>query len=97
MEGINFKRDLIENFIEVSKNFESFPQEALADIDNLVENIKKVDPEKGEIIHKFIECLDGIGKETELHIAFIKNVKALEKHTGSMTKIVTLWTGSWTN
>ena len=71
MEGINFKRDLIENFIEVSKNFERFPQETLADIDNLVENIKNVDPKKGETIHKFIECLINlhysVGKETELH------------------------------
>ena len=41
MEGINFKRDLIENFIKVSKSFERFPQETLADIENLVENIKK--------------------------------------------------------
>ena len=57
MEGINFRRELIENFIEVSKSFERFPQETLLDIDNLVENIKKVDPEKGEIIHEFIECL----------------------------------------
>ena len=60
-----------------------------------------MDPEKGEIIHKFIECLinllDGVGKETELHTAFIKNVKALEKHTGSMTKIMTMWTGLWTD
>ena len=57
MEGINFKRDLIENFIEVSKSFEMFPKETLADIDNLVENIKTVNPGKGEIIHEFIECL----------------------------------------
>ena len=52
--------------------FERFLQETLADIDNLVENIKKVDPEKDEIIHEFIKCLiklhDGIGKETKLHI-----------------------------
>ena len=41
MEEINFKRDLSENFIEVSKGFERFPQETLADIDNLFENIKK--------------------------------------------------------
>ena len=30
-----------------------------------------MDPEKGEIIHEFIECLinlhDGVGKDTELH------------------------------
>ena len=52
--------------------FKRFLQETLADIDNLVENIKKVDPEKDEIIHEFIKCLiklyDGIGKETKLHI-----------------------------
>ena len=70
MEGIYFKKDLIENFIEVSKSFERFPQETLADINNIVEDIKKVDPEKGEIIHEFIECLinlhDGVGKGTEL-------------------------------
>ena len=41
MEEINFKRDLSENFIEQSKGFERFPQETLADIDNLFENIKK--------------------------------------------------------
>ena len=71
MEGINFKRDLIENFIEVPKNFERFQQETLVDIGNLVENTKNVDPEKGEIIHEFIKCLinlhDGVGKETKLH------------------------------
>ena len=47
MEGINFKRDLIENFIEVSKTFERFLQKTLADIDNLIENIKKSRPWKG--------------------------------------------------
>ena len=57
MEGINFKRDLIENFIEVPKNFERFQQETLVDIGNLVENTKNVDPEKGKIIHEFIKCL----------------------------------------
>ena len=41
MERINFKRDLIENFIEISKSFETSPQETLTDIDNLVENIKE--------------------------------------------------------
>ena len=44
MEGINFKRDFTENFIEVSKSLDRFPQETLADIDNLVENIKKSRP-----------------------------------------------------
>ena len=71
MEGINFKRDLIEKFIEVSKSFQRFPQETLADIDNLVENIKKANPEKEEIIHGFIEYLinlhNDVGKETKLH------------------------------
>ena len=69
MEEINFKRDLFENFIEVSKGFERFPQETLTDIDNLFENIKKVDTQKGEIIHKFIVCFinlyDGVGKQTK--------------------------------
>ena len=56
----------------MSKIFERFPQETLADIDNLIENIfKKTDAEKGESIHKFIECLinlhNDVGKETELH------------------------------
>ena len=82
MEGIYFKKDLIENFIEVSKSFERFPQETLADINNIVEDIKKVDPEKGEIIHEFIECLinlhDGVGKETELH-SFHKNCESIRK------------------
>ena len=100
MEGINFKRDLIENFIEVPKNFERFQQETLADIGNLVENTKNVDPEKGEIIHEFIKCLinlhDGVGKGTKLH-SLHKNVKASEKYTGSMTKIMTLRIGLWTN
>ena len=41
MEWINFKRDLMENFIKVSKSFERFSQETLEDIDNLVENFKK--------------------------------------------------------
>ena len=41
MEEINVKRDLIENFIELSKSFERFQQETLADMDNFVENIKK--------------------------------------------------------
>ena len=49
MEGINFKRDLIETFIEVSKSFERFPQETLADIDNLVENIKKLTLKRGKL------------------------------------------------
>ena len=31
----------MENFIKVSKSFERFLQETLADIDNLVENFKK--------------------------------------------------------
>ena len=44
MEGINFKIDFTENFIEVSKSLDRFPQETLADIDNLVENIKKSRP-----------------------------------------------------
>ena len=51
-------------------SFERFPRETLADIDNLAENIKKVDPEQGEVIHEFIECpinLDnGICKEIKL-------------------------------
>ena len=55
MEGINFKRDLIEYFMKVSKGSERFPQETLTDVDTLVENIKKVDPEKGEIIQEFIQ------------------------------------------
>ena len=82
MEGINFKRDLTENFIEVFKSFERLPRETLADIGNPVENIKNVDPEKGEIIHEFIECLiilqDGVRKETELH-TFHKKYESIEK------------------
>ena len=69
MERINFKRDLIENFIEVSTSFERFLQETLTYIDNFFENIEKIDPEKWVITHEFIEYLisehDGVGKETE--------------------------------
>ena len=54
-----------------------------------------MDPEKGEIIYEFIECLinlhNGVGKETKLH-NFHKNVKALERNTGSMTKMMMLQT-----
>ena len=39
-------------------------------------------PEKGEIIHEFIECLinlhDGVGKETELH-NFHKKCESIRK------------------
>ena len=82
MEEISFKRGLIEHFIEVYKSFEMFPQETLADIDNLVENFKKADPEKGAFIHEFIECLinlhNGVGKETELH-SFHKKCESISK------------------
>ena len=47
MEGINYKRYLVENSIEVSKSFERFPREILADIDNFVENIQKSALSKG--------------------------------------------------
>ena len=71
MKGINFKRDPIENFIENR-----------ADIGNLVENIKKLNTEKGEVIHKFFECLinlhDGVGKEKELH-SFHKKCESIRK------------------
>ena len=49
MEGINFKIDFTENFIEVSKSLDRFPQETLADIDNLVENIKKWTLKRGNL------------------------------------------------
>ena len=82
MEEISFKRGLSEHFIEVYKSFEMFPQETLADIDNLVENLKKADPEKGAFIHEFIECLinlhNGVGKETELH-SFHKKCESIRK------------------
>ena len=82
MEGIDFRRELIENFIEVSKSFERFPQETLVDIDNLVENIKKVDPEKGGnyswIYWMPINLHDGVGKEIELH-SFHKKCENIRK------------------
>ena len=82
MERINFKRDLIENFIEVSTSFERFLQETLTYIDNFFENIEKIDPEKWVITHEFIEYLisehDGVGKETELH-SFHKNCESISK------------------
>ena len=56
MEGINFKRDLIENFVEVSKTFEKFPQETLADIDNLVENIKKWTLKRGKLFMNLLNA-----------------------------------------
>ena len=41
-----------------------------------------MDPEKGEIIHEFIECLinlhDGMSKETELH-SFYKKCESIRK------------------
>ena len=82
MEGINFKKDLIENFIEVSKSSERFPQKTFSDINNIVKDIKKVDPEKGEIIHEFIECPinlhDGMSKATELH-SFYEKCESIRK------------------
>ena len=56
MEGINFKRDLIEKFVEVSKTFEKFPQETLADIDNLVENIKKWTLKRGKLFMNLLNA-----------------------------------------
>ena len=82
MERINFKRDLIENFIEVSTSFERFLQETLTYIDNFFENIEKIDPEKWVITQEFIEYLislhDGVGKETELH-SFHKKCESISK------------------
>ena len=82
MERINFKRDLIENFIEVSTSFERFLQETLTYIDNFFENIEKIDPEKWVITQEFIEYVislhDGVGKETELH-SFHKKCESISK------------------
>ena len=56
MEGVNFIRDLIENFNEVSKSFKRFPQETLADIDNLVENIKKWTLKRGKLFMNLLNA-----------------------------------------
>ena len=70
MEGINFRKILIENLKTSLTSCTESTRQNKENIDDLIFKIKNFDKEKGEIVHDFIQSLislhQNVSKETDI-------------------------------
>ena len=70
MEGINFRKILIENLKTSLTSCTKSTRQNKENIDDLIFKIKNFDKEKGEIVHDFIQSLislhQNVSKETDI-------------------------------
>lgn len=76
MERINFRKQLIEYFVLSYKTFQLTPSKASEDKESLIEDIKNIDCEKGEITQNFVKSLMTL--YTDDNKSSTKNVKISE-------------------
>ena len=80
MERINFRKQLIEYFVLSYKTFQLTPSKASEDKESLIEDIKNIDSEKGEITQNFVKSLMTL--YTDDNKSSTKNVKLSELPIG---------------